>query len=81
MKKYQILGYNLPLLREAFPPESAPSGSAPVGVSPLRCSTDSDSSLKKWNEKYQNSECTSLYSLKDIDRFILIDIWLWYIYI
>ena len=52
MKKYTILGYNLPLLREAFPPESAPSGSAPVGVSPLRCSTDSDSSLKKWNEKY-----------------------------
>ena len=41
------LGYSLPLLREAFPPESAPSGSAPVGVSPLRCSTDSDSSLKK----------------------------------
>ena len=51
MKKCTILGYNLPLLREAFPPESAPSGSAPVGVSPLRCSTDSDSSLKKMKRK------------------------------
>lgn len=35
----------LPLLKEAFPPERAPSGNAPVGVNPLRCSTDSDSSL------------------------------------
>ena len=57
------LGYSLPLLREAFPPESAPSGSAPVGVSPLRCSTDSDSSLKKWSEKYSKSEFTAFLIL------------------
>ena len=68
-----MLGYNLPLLREAFPPESAPSGSAPVGVSPLRCSTDSDSSLKKWNEKYEKWECTSLlfiYSYQGVKQIL-----------
>ncbi len=38
---------NVPLLKDAFPPESAPRGKAPVGVSPLSCRTDSDSSLEK----------------------------------
>ena len=37
---------SLPLLREALPPESAPSGRAPVGVRPFNCKTDSDSSLQ-----------------------------------